>query len=73
MGKISAKFGVNNILVDRWYPEWGAAVVKEVTKTKYRLNFPSAPPNMKDDDGLVTYDYPHAHKFLEARKSLKLK
>lgn len=62
-----AKFKINDLVMDTWYPEWGAAKIVKVLRTRYKLRFASAPPEMKDQNNNVTYDFAHAHLFLELR------
>lgn len=61
---IEPKFKVGDIVEDRWYPLWGTGSILKVMKTRYKLSYPGAPTSMKDKDGNVTYDVPHANMFL---------
>jgi len=62
------KFKVDDKIEDTWYPEWGSGVIKKVLKTRYKIIFSGAPFMMKDQNNCVTYDFAHAHNFLQLTK-----
>lgn len=63
--QLQPKFKAGDIVEDRWYPLWGTGRILKVMKTRYKLSYPGAPDSMKDKDGNVTYDVPHANLFLD--------
>lgn len=63
--ELKPKLKVDDIVEDRWYPDWGTGKVMSVRKTRYSIFMPSAPAAMKDKFGNVVYDIPHANQFLK--------